>query len=69
MFNLNLSVSTKRNIIGVVLGALSLANLPVVGPMVKGILDIKIIEPVTVGVVVGVVGLIGTYMLLAREGI
>lgn len=65
----SISVPTKRKIVGATLGVLSLAQLPMIGPPIVGFLGKTIVDPISVGVVVGAVGLVGAYMMLAREGI
>lgn len=64
-----LGTPTKRKIVGITLAGLSLAQLPVVGPIVKGILDYSIVAPVTVGVVVGAIGAVGAYLILTNQGV
>lgn len=68
VFN-QLSVSTKRTIIGVTSGVLGAAQMPGIGPWLNSILTKQIVGPVSVGIIVGAIALVGAYMVLSREGV
>jgi hypothetical protein len=64
----NIGTPARRKIVAAVLGVLSLAQMPSIGPKITAILSANIVEPVTVGVFLGAVGIVGTIMIWLREG-
>ena len=63
----SISVPVKRKIIGVTLGLLGASQLPYIGPTLMDIMGKELVDPITVGVIVGAVGLVGAYLILARD--